>query len=192
MIENLTKELYDKIESAKDTICSCCEERICESYPEDCPVMSVVAKLNYRRTGKPRQISNLFVEHDDGKVYGETEIPSTSGTRERSSRYHQAGGMGIIHNYEVAFVVYGYISNKDDNIGEIEYNGLTKSSGMYVLDDARIYFNIIAKTPQEAYQHGLRLMESGAADFGDVTVEDWHLEHVVCGDCYWYKEDLKD
>lgn len=151
MIENLTKELYDKIESAKDTICSCCEEKICESYPEDCPVMSVIAKLNY-----------------------------------------QAGGMGIIHNYEVAFVVYGYISNRDDSIGEIECNGLTKSCGMYVLDDARIYFNIIAKTPQEAYQHGFQLMMSGAADFGEATVEDWHLEHVVCGDCYWYEEDLKD
>ena len=74
----------------------------------------------------------------------------------------------------------------------LECNGSTKSCGVYVLHDARIYFNIMAKTPQEAYQHGLQLMISGAADFGDVTVEDWHLEHVACGDCYWYKEDLKD
>lgn len=101
-------------------------------------------------------------------------------------------GFPSVDNYEVTFVVYGYISNKNDNIGEIECNGSTKSCGVYVLHDARIYFNIMAKTPQEAYQHGLQLMISGAADFGDVTVEDWHLEHVACGDCYWYKEDMKD
>ena len=53
-----------------------------------------------------------------------------------------------------------------------------------------MYFTISAKTPEEAYKKGIEKMQSGDTDFGEAVVEDWCLEHVSCGDKYWYKEDL--
>lgn len=103
----------------------------------------------------------------------------------------QAEKAGVVKTYEVAFVVFGYIQNEYDDIGCIECNGVAKTGEDYVLKDGRIYFNFVEKSPQAAYEHGVWLMQSGAANFGDAEVVDWYLEHVSCGDKYWYKEDLK-
>ena len=80
--------------------------------------------------------------------------------------------------YEVAFVVYADIPEKDSNIGDLECNGTLKSYNCYSLRDARMYFTISAETPEEAYKKGIEKMQSGNADFGEY------------GDKYWYKEDL--
>lgn len=92
--------------------------------------------------------------------------------------------------YEVAFVVYADIPEKDSSIGDLECNGTLKSYNCYSLRDARMYFTISAETPEEAYKKGIEKMQSGNADFGEAVVEDWYLEHVSYGDKYWYKEDL--
>ena len=57
----------------------------------------------------------------------------------------QAKESSIVRTYEVAFVVFGYIQNKDDDIGCIECNGLTKAGENYVLKDGRIYCNVVEK-----------------------------------------------
>lgn len=92
--------------------------------------------------------------------------------------------------YEVAFVVYADIPEKDYSIGDLECNGTLRSYNCYSLRDARMYFTISAETPEEAYKKGLEKMQFGDADFGEAVVEDWYLENVSCGDKYWYKEDL--
>ena len=92
--------------------------------------------------------------------------------------------------YEVAFVVYADIPEKDSSIGDLECSGTLKSYNCYSLRDARMYFTISAETPKEAYEKGIAKMQSEDADFGVAVVEDWCLEHVSCGDKYWYKEDL--
>ena len=81
--------------------------------------------------------------------------------------------------YEVAFVVYADIPEKDSSIGDLECNGTLRSYNCYSLRDARMYFTISAEK-----------MQFGDADFGEAVVEDWYLENVSCGDKYWYKEDL--
>ena len=63
--------------------------------------------------------------------------------------------------YEVAFVVYADIPEKDSNIGDLECNGTLKSYNCYSLRDARMYFAISAETPEEAYKKGLEKMQLG-------------------------------
>lgn len=92
--------------------------------------------------------------------------------------------------YEVAFVVYADIPEKDSSIGDLEYSGTLRSYNCYSLKDARMYFTISTETPEEAYKKGIAKMQSKSADFGEAVVEDWYLEHVSYGDKYWYKEDL--
>jgi hypothetical protein len=94
-----------------------------------------------------------------------------------------------MQTYEVAFVVYGYIDNEDEDIGLIECNGLQKYEHQYWLKDGRMYYSIDTSSPQKAYELGKQLFESD--DFKALTVTDWCLEHVSIGDRYWYKEDLK-
>lgn len=94
-----------------------------------------------------------------------------------------------MQTYEVAFVVYGYIDNEDENIGLIECNGLQKYEHQYWLKDGRMYYSIDTSSPQKAYELGKQLFESD--DFKALTVTDLCLEHVSIGDRYWYKEDLK-
>ena len=48
--------------------------------------------------------------------------------------------------YEVAFVVYADIPEKDSNIGDLECNGTLKSYNCYSLRDARMYFTISASS----------------------------------------------
>ena len=52
--------------------------------------------------------------------------------------------------YEVAFVVYADIPEKDSSIGNLECNGTLRSYNCYSLRDARMYFTISAETPEEA------------------------------------------
>lgn len=68
--------------------------------------------------------------------------------------------------YEVAFVVYADIPEKDSSIGDLECNGTLRSYNCYSLKDARMYFTISAETPEEAYKKGIEKMQSGNADFG--------------------------
>ena len=150
MIENLTKEQYDRIKRAKNLLCSYCETEICKAFPESCMVMDIMTKLE-----------------------------------------SQAKESSIVRTYEVAFVVFGYVQNKDDDIGCIECNGLTKAGENYVLKDGRIYCNVVHKSPQAAYEHGVWLMQSGGVNLGNAEIVDWYLEHVSCEDEYWYKEDLE-
>ena len=92
--------------------------------------------------------------------------------------------------YEVAFIVYADIPEKDSSIGDLECNGTLRSYNCYSLRDARMYFIISAETPEEAYKKGIAKMQFGDVDFGEAVVEDCYLEHVSYGDKYWYKEDL--
>ena len=48
--------------------------------------------------------------------------------------------------YEVAFVVYADIPEKDSNIGDLECNGTLKSYNCYSLRGARMYFTISASS----------------------------------------------
>jgi hypothetical protein len=91
--------------------------------------------------------------------------------------------------YEVAFVIYGYITHEDDDIGPTECNGFTKQNNEFYLKDGRIYYNITAETPEKAYEFGKQIF--AADDFKDLTITDWTLEHISYNDTYWYKEDLK-
>ena len=111
-------------------------------------------------------------------------------TRLMDDAYIEAVEEGIVDEYEVAFVVYADIPEKDSSIGDLECNGTLRSYNCYSLRDARMYFTISAETPEEAYKKGLEKMQFGDADFGEAVVEDWYLENVSCGDKYWYKEDL--
>ena len=114
-------------------------------------------------------------------------------TRLMDDAYIEAveGGLQMMpKKYEVAFVVYADIPEKDSSIGDLECNGTLRSYNCYSLRDARMYFTISAETPEEAYKKGLEKMQFGDADFGEAVVEDWYLENVSCGDKYWYKEDL--
>lgn len=62
--------------------------------------------------------------------------------------------------YEVAFVVYADIPEKDSSIGDLECNGTLRSYNCYSLRDARMYFTISAETPEEAYKKGLEKCSS--------------------------------
>lgn len=62
--------------------------------------------------------------------------------------------------YEVAFVVYADIPEKDSSIGDLECNGTLRSYNCYSLRDARMYFIISAETPEEAYKKGLQKCSS--------------------------------
>ena len=48
--------------------------------------------------------------------------------------------------YEVAFVVYADIPEKDSSIGDLECNGTLRSYNCYSLRDARMYFTISASS----------------------------------------------
>lgn len=92
--------------------------------------------------------------------------------------------------YKVSFVVYAVVQDMYDNTGNIECSGTTRTYDGYTLDDARISFMICARSPWDAYEHGLQMMETGNADFGKANVETWCLEHVTDGNKYWYSEDF--
>lgn len=74
--------------------------------------------------------------------------------------------------YEVAFVVYADIPEKDSSIGDLECNGTLRSYNCYSLRDARMYFTISAETPEEAYKKGLEKMQFGDAD-----------DEILCPEC---------
>lgn len=93
--------------------------------------------------------------------------------------------------YNVAFWVEGYIESPDDDIGEVECNGVRMNNdGSYSINDGRIYFSITAHGPKEAYEEAKKLFQD--ASFGKMEVNNWGLEHVVDDetDTWFYQEDL--
>lgn len=92
--------------------------------------------------------------------------------------------------YEVAFVVQGYLKAEDGDIGELTCNGLVETDGVFYLKDGRWYYTAAAESPQEAYDHAV--LDFEAACIGEVEITDWFLEHVSDeADNYWYREVLK-
>ena len=92
--------------------------------------------------------------------------------------------------YEVAFVVRGYVDNQDDEIGNLECNGTIFSEDRlgYEIRDGRMYYLVPAENPKEAYTKGLDLLKS--EDFQKLHIVDTELEHVSRGDQYWYMPEL--
>ena len=130
--------------------------------------------------------ANLVINVDDSKTPGDivSEI--------------KAGLSGT--PYEVAFVVTGYlpkeadplcadIFNEENSSGWLHCNGFTvDDTGKHVLKDGRLYYSITANHPYDAFREALSLTEH--EDFQSLEVSDIRLEHVSCGDKYWYEQDL--
>lgn len=91
-------------------------------------------------------------------------------------------------SYEVAFVIDGYVTTKDSDIGNIECNGFIFQDNVYILKDGRLYYTVKATSPTEAYYKGVSLYQND--NLGDLIETRCGLEHVSKGDKYWYKGDL--
>lgn len=99
----------------------------------------------------------------------------------------------LLKDYEVVFVVNGSIKHEDDDIGEVECNGVVKEDDNLVLKDGRVFFTIQASTPEEAYVKASELFED--IDVGKCEVYDSRLEHISLelengNEQYWYMGDL--
>ena len=92
-------------------------------------------------------------------------------------------------SYEVAFVIEGYVTKEDSDIGNIECNGFIFQDNVYILKDGRLYYTVKATNPTEAYYKGLSLYQDD--NFGDLIETRWDLEHISKGDKYFYKGDFK-
>lgn len=91
--------------------------------------------------------------------------------------------------YEVAFVIQGYLKTKDGDIGELTCTGLIERDGAFYLKDGRWYYTATAESPQEAYDQAVLDFETACV--GKVKIMDWFLEHVSDeADNYWYRKDL--
>lgn len=92
--------------------------------------------------------------------------------------------------YEVAFVIQGYLKAEDGDIGELTCNGLIEKDGVFHLKDGRWYYTAAAKSSQEAYDQAVLDFETACV--GEAEITDWSLEHVSdeTADNYWYREEL--
>lgn len=91
-------------------------------------------------------------------------------------------------SYEVAFVIEGYVTKNDSDIGNIECNGFIFHDNVYILKEGRLYYTVKATSPTEAYYKGVSLYQDD--NFGDLIETRCGLEHVSKGDTYWYKGNL--
>lgn len=99
----------------------------------------------------------------------------------------------LLNDYEVVFVVNGSIKYEDDDIGEVECNGVIKEDDNFILKDGRAFFTIQANTPEEAYVKASELFED--MDVGKCEIYDSRLEHISLeldkgNEQYWYMGDL--
>lgn len=95
--------------------------------------------------------------------------------------------MTKMSEYKVVFVVYATIHDMYDNTGCIVYNAY----GGYSLNNAKVSLAICARSPRDAYNHGLQMMEEGNVNFGKANVETWGLEYVTDGNHSWSSSDLR-
>ncbi len=69
--------------------------------------------------------------------------------------------MTKMSEYKVVFVVYATIHDMYDNTGCIVYSGTTHAYGGYSLNNAKVSLAICARSPRDAYNHGLQMIEEG-------------------------------
>lgn len=98
--------------------------------------------------------------------------------------------MTKMSEYKVVFVVYATIHDID-NTGCIVYSGTTHAYGEYSLNNAKVSLAICARSPRDAYNHGLQMIEEGNVNFGKANVETWGLEYVTDGNRSWSSSDLR-
>ena len=75
-----------------------------------------------------------------------------------------------------------------DNTGCIVYSGTTHTYNRYSLNNAKVS---LARSPRDAYNHGLQMIEEGNVNFGKANVETWGLEYVTDGNRSWSSSDLR-
>lgn len=98
--------------------------------------------------------------------------------------------MTKMSEYKVVFVVYATIHDID-NTRCIVYSGTTHAYGGYSLNNAKVSLAICARSPRDAYNHGLQMIEEGNVNFGKANVETWGLEYVTDGNHSWSSSDLR-
>lgn len=98
--------------------------------------------------------------------------------------------MTKMSEYKVVFVVYATIHDID-NTECIVYSGTTHAYGGYSLNNAKVSLAICARSPRDAYNHGLQMIEEGNVNFGKANVETWGLEYVTDGNRSWSSSDLR-
>lgn len=99
--------------------------------------------------------------------------------------------MTKMSEYQVVFVVYATIQYMYDNTGCIVYSGTTHAYDGYSLNNAKVSLAICARSPRDAYNHGLQMIEEGNVNFGKANVETWGLEYVTDGNRSWSSSDLR-
>lgn len=99
--------------------------------------------------------------------------------------------MTKMSEYQVVFVVYATIQYMYDNTGYIVYSGTTHAYDGYSLNNAKVSLAICARSPRDAYNHGLQMIEEGNVNFGKANVETWRLEYVTDGNRSWSSSDLR-
>ena len=67
--------------------------------------------------------------------------------------------MTKMSEYQVVFVVYATIQYMYDNTGCIVYSGTTHAYDGYSLNNAKVSLAICARSPRDAYNHGLQMIE---------------------------------
>ena len=97
--------------------------------------------------------------------------------------------MTKMSEYKVVFVVYATVCI--DNTGCIVYSGTTHTYNRYSLNNAKVSLAICARSPRDAYNHGLQMIEEGNVNFGKANVETWGLEYVTDGNRSWSSSDLR-
>ena len=82
-----------------------------------------------------------------------------------------------------------------DNTGcivySVVYSGTTHAYGEYSLNNAKVSLAICARSPRDAYNHGLQMIEEGNVNFGKANVETWGLEYVTDGNRSWSSSDRR-
>ena len=99
--------------------------------------------------------------------------------------------MTKMSEYKVVFAVYATIQDMYDDTGCVVYSGTTHTYGGYSLSNARVSLAICARSPRDAYNNCLQMMEEGNVNFGKANVETWGLEYVTDGYNSWSSSDLR-
>ena len=99
--------------------------------------------------------------------------------------------MAKMTEYKVVFAVYATIQDMYDNTGCIVYSGTTYTYDGYSLSNAKVSLAICARSPRDAYNHGLQMMGEGNVNFGKANVETWGLEYVTDENYSWSSSDLR-
>ena len=99
--------------------------------------------------------------------------------------------MTKMSDFKVLFVVYSTLQDMYYYSGCIVYCGTTLAYGGYSLNNAKVSLAICARSPRDAYNHGLQMIEEGNVNFGKANVETWGLEYVTDGYHSWSSSDLR-